>query len=157
MAFLLPDDNRGIPDDFTMKMKAVEIRFEGLGSNLHLTLQTRTVATANWYTTSPPTSGMSQSRSGVRSARGEASSAPDGGERRDVRTLRAVRMSSFERIRVCVCKIRSGRPSVLLRPAPAKACLYLKRLQQPPRPLSLTGESVLFQFSGEITQNFKLW
>ncbi|KAL6222764.1 hypothetical protein ACLB2K_006155 [Fragaria x ananassa] len=34
-AFLLPHDSIGIPDDFTMKMKAMEIRFEGLGNNIH--------------------------------------------------------------------------------------------------------------------------
>ncbi|KAL6228373.1 hypothetical protein ACLB2K_002323 [Fragaria x ananassa] len=77
---------RGNLDDFTMKMKAMEIRFEGLGSNLRPILQTITMATANWYTASPPVRGMSQSRSGVRSARRVPSSGPDGGEWRDVRT-----------------------------------------------------------------------
>ncbi|KAL6211365.1 hypothetical protein ACLB2K_016592 [Fragaria x ananassa] len=87
-AFLLPNDRIGIPDDFTMKMKVMEIRFEGLGSNIHLKLQTRTMTTANWYTTSPPARERSQLRSGVRSARGEASLVPDDRERRDVHTLR---------------------------------------------------------------------
>ncbi|KAL6144579.1 hypothetical protein ACLB2K_055270 [Fragaria x ananassa] len=88
-----------IPDDFTMKMKAMKIRFEGLGSNLYPKLQTTTMATANWYTTSPPVRRRSQSRFGIRSARGGPSSGPNGGERRDVRTLRAIQTSSFERLR----------------------------------------------------------
>ncbi|KAL6179947.1 hypothetical protein ACLB2K_046618 [Fragaria x ananassa] len=36
------------------------------------------------------------------------------------------------------------------------ACLHPRRLQQPPRPLSLTGESVLFQFgdlAGKLEKN----
>ncbi|KAL6188791.1 hypothetical protein ACLB2K_040182 [Fragaria x ananassa] len=51
--------------------------------------------------------------------------------------------------------LKCGRPSVLPPPVPATARLHHTRLQQRPRPLSLPGESVLFQFSGEITQNFK--
>ncbi|KAL6145337.1 hypothetical protein ACLB2K_056025 [Fragaria x ananassa] len=51
--------------------------------------------------------------------------------------------------------LKCGRPSVLHPPAPATARLHPRRLQQRPRPLSLPAESVIFQFSGEITQNFK--
>ncbi|KAL6218159.1 hypothetical protein ACLB2K_011375 [Fragaria x ananassa] len=39
--------------------------------------------------------------------------------------------------------------------APTRARLHPSRLQQLPRPLSLPGESAEFQFSGQITQNFK--
>ncbi|KAL6207649.1 hypothetical protein ACLB2K_018605 [Fragaria x ananassa] len=39
--------------------------------------------------------------------------------------------------------------------APARARLHPSRLQQHPRPLSFTSESAEFQFSGQITQNFK--
>ncbi|KAL6200294.1 hypothetical protein ACLB2K_030076 [Fragaria x ananassa] len=49
--------------------------------------------------------------------------------------------------------LKCGRSSVLHPQAPVR--LHPTRLQQRPRPLSLPDESVLFQFSGEITQNFK--
>ncbi|KAL6225348.1 hypothetical protein ACLB2K_004198 [Fragaria x ananassa] len=39
--------------------------------------------------------------------------------------------------------------------APTTAHLHPSRLQQRPRSLSLPGESAEFQFSGEITKNFK--
>ncbi|KAL6214077.1 hypothetical protein ACLB2K_013515 [Fragaria x ananassa] len=47
--------------------------------------------------------------------------------------------------------LKCGRLSVLHR----RARLHPSGLQQHPRPLSLPGESAEFQFSGEITQNFK--
>ncbi|KAL6228303.1 hypothetical protein ACLB2K_002254 [Fragaria x ananassa] len=47
--------------------------------------------------------------------------------------------------------LKCGRPSVLHPLAPATAHLHPRRLQQRPQPLSLPGESVLFQFSGKIT------
>ncbi|KAL6145485.1 hypothetical protein ACLB2K_056171 [Fragaria x ananassa] len=37
----------------------------------------------------------------------------------------------------------------------ARARLHPSRLQQLPRPLSIPGKSAEFQFSGQITQNFK--
>ncbi|KAL6217022.1 hypothetical protein ACLB2K_010240 [Fragaria x ananassa] len=51
--------------------------------------------------------------------------------------------------------LKCGRPSVLLRTSLTTACLHPSGLQQSPRSLSLPGESAEFQFSGEITQNFK--
>ncbi|KAL6228104.1 hypothetical protein ACLB2K_002058 [Fragaria x ananassa] len=51
--------------------------------------------------------------------------------------------------------LKYGRPSILHPPTPATARLHPKRLHQRPRPLSLLGESIHFQFSGKITQNFK--
>ncbi|KAL6227920.1 hypothetical protein ACLB2K_001874 [Fragaria x ananassa] len=56
------------------------------------------MATANWYTASSPTRGRSQSRSGVRLARGVPSSVFDHGERMDVRTLRVVQTSTSDPI-----------------------------------------------------------
>ncbi|KAL6224114.1 hypothetical protein ACLB2K_002970 [Fragaria x ananassa] len=40
-------DTRGIPDLFNVKMKAMEIGVEGLGSNLHPKLQTTSISAAN--------------------------------------------------------------------------------------------------------------
>ncbi|KAL6136325.1 hypothetical protein ACLB2K_061621 [Fragaria x ananassa] len=52
--------------------------------------------------------------------------------------------------------LKCGRPFVLHPPAPMTAHLHPRKLQRCPRLLSLTGgEFVLFQFFGEITQNFK--
>ncbi|KAL6207011.1 hypothetical protein ACLB2K_024256 [Fragaria x ananassa] len=46
--------------------------------------------------------------------------------------------------------LKCGRPSVLHPPAPATARLHPRTLQQRPRPLSLLGESVLFQFPARL-------
>ncbi|KAL6223577.1 hypothetical protein ACLB2K_006962 [Fragaria x ananassa] len=51
--------------------------------------------------------------------------------------------------------LKCGRPSVRHRTAPAWARLHPSGLQQRPRLLSIPGESAEFQFSGQITQNFK--
>ncbi|KAL6125700.1 hypothetical protein ACLB2K_073754 [Fragaria x ananassa] len=56
--------------------------------------------------------------------------------------------------------LKCGRPSVRHRTTPARTCLHLSRLQQRPRPLSLTGESAEFQFSGQkngIRQTRRRW
>ncbi|KAL6205112.1 hypothetical protein ACLB2K_022376 [Fragaria x ananassa] len=51
--------------------------------------------------------------------------------------------------------LRCGFPSVRHRTVPARACLHPNGLQQFLLPLSLPGESTEFQFSNQITQNFK--
>ncbi|KAL6208456.1 hypothetical protein ACLB2K_019405 [Fragaria x ananassa] len=51
--------------------------------------------------------------------------------------------------------LKCGHPSVRHRLAPTTARLHPGGLQQRLRSLSLPGESTKFQFSGEITQNFK--
>ncbi|KAL6192008.1 hypothetical protein ACLB2K_038395 [Fragaria x ananassa] len=67
-------DTRGIPDDFTMKMKVMEIKFEGLGNNLHPKLQTRSISAANWYSASPLARDVIGDAFGVRSDGGAPSS-----------------------------------------------------------------------------------
>ncbi|KAL6213795.1 hypothetical protein ACLB2K_013235 [Fragaria x ananassa] len=54
-------------------------------------------------------------------------------------------------VRTSSLGLKCGCPSVRHR----TARLHLSGLQQCPRPLSLPSESAKFQFSGEITQNFK--
>ncbi|KAL6140281.1 hypothetical protein ACLB2K_058581 [Fragaria x ananassa] len=51
--------------------------------------------------------------------------------------------------------LKVQRSFVLHPSAPATKGLHPRRLQQRPQPFSLPGESVFFQFSDEITQNFK--
>ncbi|KAL6129306.1 hypothetical protein ACLB2K_072658 [Fragaria x ananassa] len=58
-------------------------------------------------------------------------------------------------VRTYALGLKCGRPSVRHRTAPTTAHLHPSGLQQRPRPLSLPGESAEFQFSGEITQDFK--
>ncbi|KAL6130576.1 hypothetical protein ACLB2K_068955 [Fragaria x ananassa] len=127
----------------------------------HPKLQTKSIWQENWNSVDSP---------GRESGRGSCWSplgwrrAIAGGERRDVHTLRAVRMSAPDNdyiyIYICIYRedekrtsalgLKCGRPSLLHPPAPATARLHPRRLQQRPRPLSLPGESVFFQFSGEI-------
>ncbi|KAL6199121.1 hypothetical protein ACLB2K_028908 [Fragaria x ananassa] len=57
--------------------------------------------------------------------------------------------------RTSALSLKRGRPSVRHRPAPTTARLHPGGLQQRPRSFSLLSESAEFQFSCEITQNFK--
>ncbi|KAL6192941.1 hypothetical protein ACLB2K_034026 [Fragaria x ananassa] len=83
---------------------------------------------------------------------GAPSPAPEGGERTDIRTLSRVRtFASYPfYIYTHTGLLCYGFPSVRRR---ARARLHPSGLQQLPRPLSIPGESVLFQFSGKLLES----